>query len=120
MRRVVVESPFAGDLERNAAYLDACLADCVRRDESPYASHGLLTRPGVLDDADPEQRAAGIAAGLAWHAVADAVVVYTDLGVSRGMQQAVDNALNLRIPLEVRSLGAEWPGWRRRNASEVS
>ena len=64
MKLVVIESPYAGDVERNLRYLDACIRDCIGRGESPYASHKILTT--ALDDNDPEQRKLGIAAGLAW------------------------------------------------------
>tara|TARA_R110000868_G_scaffold384138_1_gene651515 strand:- start:88 stop:420 length:333 start_codon:yes stop_codon:yes gene_type:complete len=83
MKRVVIESPYAGDVEKNKAYARACVLDCLSRGEAPIASHLLLTQ--VLDDADPEQRAAGIAAGVAWHVVADLVAFYVDHGWSPGM-----------------------------------
>lgn len=90
--RVIIESPFRGnspeDAARNLAYANAALADSVRRGENPYASHILLT--SALDDADPDQRALGIALGLEWAAVADFVAVYTDLGISDGMSAAMD------------------------------
>ena len=83
MRLVVIESPFAGDRERNDRYLRACILDCLRRGESPFASHGLY--PGALDDTIPAERELGIKAGVAWRRVADATVVYRDLGISGGM-----------------------------------
>ena len=67
---VIVESPYSGDTTLHLAYLRACLRDCLARGESPYASHGLLTQPGVLDDADPHDRTAGFAAGFAWRLLA--------------------------------------------------
>lgn len=90
MRRVIIESPYAGDVERNEQYARACMADCLKRGESPYASHLLYTQPGVLDDTIPEERQLGIDAGLTWGDVADAVVVYTDLGVSGGMRYGIE------------------------------
>jgi len=89
MKRVVIESPYAGDVEKNKAYARACVLDCLARGEAPIASHLLLTQ--VLDDDDPEQRAAGIAAGMAWHVVADLVVFYVDRGWSTGMLAAREN-----------------------------
>jgi len=83
VRLVVVESPYAGDVQRNLAYLRACLKDCLERGESPYASHGLLTQPGVgCDDDVPAERALGIRAGFAWADRADAVaaIVRPELG----------------------------------------
>jgi len=117
VRRVIVESPFAGETpeeaERNLRYLRACMRDCLLRGESPYASHGLYTQPGVLNDAVPEERDHGIQAGFAWRAVADATIVYSDLGVSRGMVKGIQHADKLRAEgddheIEFRELGGEW------------
>lgn len=107
MRRVIVESPYAGDIERNVAYARAAVRDCILRGEAPIASHLLFTQPSILDDAKPEERALGIEAGLAWGKVADATVVYVDLGISDGMQIGIVRA-NLEYRLvEFRSL----EGW---------
>lgn len=106
MKLVVIESPYAGDVERNLRYLDACIRDCIGRGESPYASHKMLTT--ALDDNDPEQRRTGIAAGLEWRRRADLRVFYTDLGWSSGMLAAMEiyNAEGLRW--EKRLLGEGW------------
>lgn len=104
MRRVIIESPFAGDRARHIAYARACLADCLRRGEAPLASHLLYTQPGVLDDDDPAERALGIEAGLVWGALAEATVVYEDLGVSRGMQLGIERAHAEGRPVERRRL----------------
>lgn len=112
-RIVVIESPFAAagaeGRAANEALLSAALADCIRRGESPMASHGLYTRPGVLDDDDPEQRAAGINAGLALYAVADRCVVYIDRGVSEGMIQGILRARRGYLPIYVRSVAPRIP-----------
>ena len=108
---VIVESPYSGknviEVGRNIRYLRAALADCLSRGEAPFASHGLYTQPGVLDDRDPEEREQGIKAGFRFHDVADKMVVYTDLGISSGMQAGVANAEWLGLPVEMRSL----EGW---------
>lgn len=104
---VILESPYAGDIERNDAYLNAALHDCLMRGEAPFASHGLYTRPGVLDDTVPAERAAGIAAGFAWRALAQRTVVYVDLGISRGMEAGIRDAIQRGNPVEYRSL-PEW------------
>lgn len=88
MRLVIVESPYAGDVERNVKYAKACIRDCLARGESPIASHLLFTQPGILDDLKPEERALGIAAGVAWYRVADCVAFYVDHGWSNGMNAA--------------------------------
>ena len=112
MRTVVVESPYAGDIERNTRYALFCLHDCiVNHNEAPFASHLLYTQPNVLEDEgervvgqDTKYRQLGIDAGLEWSKQADATVVYTDIGMSRGMQYGIDFALKLGRPIEYRHL----------------
>lgn len=114
MKRVVLESPYAGDIVRNTRYAMACMRDCLRRGESPIASHLLWTQPGLLRDDVPEERLRGREAGLAWHVVADAIVFYEDLGWSVGMELAREHAHGLGLPdIEIRSLGPAWdsPQW---------
>lgn len=104
MRRVILESPYAGDIEANVKYAMRCMRDCLARGEAPIASHLLWTREGLLDDADPRDRQAGIAAGHAWTPFADAVVVYIDRGISEGMKAGVRVALARGVLVEHRSL----------------
>lgn len=105
MRPVIIESPFAGAVSRNLDYLRACMADALGRGEAPFASHGLYTQAGVLDDAKPEERRKGIEAGFAWWPLAAAVVFYVDFGWSAGMHTAHERALRLGESVEVRTLG---------------
>lgn len=107
MRRVILESPYAGDIETNVAYARAAVRDCVLRGDAPIASHLLFTQPGILRDDVPEERALGIEAGLAWGAEAEATVVYVDRGISRGMQYGIERAQREGRPVEYRRL----PGW---------
>lgn len=86
MKLVVIESPYAGDVERNMLYLDFCIRDCLARGESPYASHRMLT--SALDDNIPKDRELGIDAGLAWRRRADDRLFYLDLDWSGGMLAA--------------------------------
>ena len=58
-------------------------------------------QPGILRDEIPAERQWGVAAGLAWRKVADASVVYTDRGISAGMEHGIAAAK----PVEFRSLG---------------
>jgi len=108
MRFVIVESPYAGDIERNVAYARAALADCLRRGEAPFASHLLYTQPGVLRDEVPAEREAGIAAGLEIAKRADATVVYLDLGWSAGMERGAEAARVAGRQIDFRRLGVEW------------
>lgn len=105
MRLVIVESPFAGDVENNIIYARRAVRDCVLRGEAPIASHLLFTQPGILDDNDPIQRRQGIECGLAWCSVADLSVVYIDLGISHGMQNGIQRAKALGVPVEYRTIG---------------
>src|SRR3974390_3223932 len=105
MRLVIVESPFAGDVEANTEYARRCVRDSLARGEAPIASHLLYTQPGILDDGVPNERQWGIDAGLAWRRVADASVVYTDLGISRGMEYGIAAARQAGRIVEVRSIG---------------
>lgn len=105
MRLVILESPYAGDVERNVAYARACVRDALSRGEAPIASHLLYTQPGILNDDVESERQWGIEAGLAWRAVAHATVVYTDLGVSRGMEYGIAAAVKSGLPVERRSIG---------------
>ena len=104
---VAIESPYAGDVERNLRYLRACMADCISRGEAPYASHALYTQPGVLDDTVPEERALGIAAGFDWAALAECRAVYTDIGISDGMRVGISHARAIGQPNHYRKID----GW---------
>lgn len=105
MRLVIVESPYAGDVEANVAYARRCVRDSLSRGEAPIASHLLYTQPGILDDGVPDERQRGIEAGLAWRTVAHASVVYVDLGISPGMEYAIIAAQDAGVPVEYRSIG---------------
>ena len=103
MRLVVIESPLRGRVPgwcprwlaplveriaraRNRAYAKRCMLDALSRGEAPYASHLLFDQRGLLDDANHEQRLAGIEAGFAWGHKAQLRAVYCDRGISYGMK----------------------------------
>jgi hypothetical protein len=117
MRRVVVESPFAGktkkELAKNLRYARACLRDCLKRGEAPFASHLLYTQKRVLKDTIPEERKLGMEAGFVWGNQAEATVVYNDLGVSDGMQEGIKRADKVGRPVEFRNLKK----WHPKNLS---
>lgn len=96
------------ELNRNLRYARACMKDCLARGEAPYASHLLYTQDGVLDDTVPAEREWGIQAGFAWRQVAVKTVVYTDLGISAGMEYGILDASKRGCPIEMRTL----PGWK--------
>lgn len=104
MRRVIIESPYAGDTKANVIYARAAMYDSLHRGEAPLASHLLYTQPGVLDDLVPEERKLGIEAGYAWLRRAELVAFYIDRGWSKGMLDALKVARVYSRPVEVRSL----------------
>lgn len=104
MRLVVIESPYSGDIEKNEKYARECMRDCILRGEAPIASHLLYTQPLVLDENIQTERSLGIAMGFAWGRNADAIVFYTDFGMSRGMTSAVEYYEREGINLEYRTL----------------
>lgn len=104
MKLVIIESPYAGDVEANVEYARRCVKDSLSRGEAPIASHILYTQPGILDDNIPEERSWGIDAGLAWRKVADVTVAYIDRGISKGMGYGIKAAEESGIPVEYRNI----------------
>ena len=60
MKRVILESPYSGDVVRNTEYARKCMLDSILKGEAPLFSHLLYTR--CLDDLNPEQRVLGMTA----------------------------------------------------------
>ena len=102
MLRVILESPFNGDVNKNIEYAKKCMKDCIRCGESPMCSHLLYTQ--ILDDKDPDQRKLGIKLGFAWRKAAHYTVVFTDLGISKGMIQGINHARDMNQKIEYRKL----------------
>ena len=100
--KVILESPFAGDVKKNIQYARECMRDSLERNEYPLASH--LLYPQVLEDTVPKERKLGIAAGLAWGEMAEKTVVYTDFGISKGMRQGIKDAKAKGREIEYRKI----------------
>ena len=96
-KKIFVCSRYAGNVERNVAVAKELCRAVIEDGGIPFAPH--LLYPRFLDDHDPEQRAAGIACGLAFMAVCDQVWVYTGNGISRGMWQEIAQAERLGIKI---------------------
>lgn len=107
--RVLIESPLAAPtaegVVRNKKFARACMRDCLTRGEAPYASHLLFAQEGLINDDVPEERAIGIHAGLVWGTAAAKTVVYTDLGISPGMDRGILRAKADKREIEYRELG---------------
>jgi hypothetical protein len=103
---VVIESPLAGDVRGNVEYADALMLDSLLRGEAPVLGHLLFTR--VLNDANPEHRRMGINAHLAVLRRASYVVIGMDLGISKGMREAIAVAIESNVMFVERYLGQDW------------
>lgn len=89
--RCIVESPFAGDIERNVEYAAEAISALVLEGKyAPMASHLLYTR--MLDDDNQDERMLGIDAGLNYGAKAEETIIFVDRGLSTGMKYGVINA----------------------------
>lgn len=101
---VILESPYAGNIDANILYAKSAVRDSLLRGEAPLASHLLYTQEGILNDDIPIERDHGINAGLSWGKVAEKTVVYIDKGISRGMEYGIQKAKNEGREIEFRSL----------------
>jgi hypothetical protein len=99
---VFLESPYAGDMEKNVAYAQEAMKDSILRLEAPFLSHLLYTQ--VLDDTDAGDRAHGLRLAEVYRCLTEKVVVYTDLGISNGMLAGIAHATQLGLPVEYRRL----------------
>ena len=105
MSKVIIESPYAGDVEKNVEYARRCMRDSLMRGEAPYASHLLYTQKGILDDDNPDERRLGIDSGLMWGVHADKTVVYDDYGITEGMRYGINEAKRVGRVIQYRQIG---------------
>jgi len=92
---VMVVSPYAGknpsEVKDHVEYANHAMLDCLyAHGEAPFATHVLYTK--MLDDQDPEQRKLGLQAGDEWAKLAVRLVVYTDYGLSQGMNETIEKS----------------------------
>jgi hypothetical protein len=109
MKRVIIESPYAAKTEEgiliNEVFGELAMHDClVNYNESPFASHLLYTRRFVLRDHVPSDRKLGIEAGFYWRNVAEKTIFYTDLGMTDGMKQGLEDCKKKGNVFELRRL----------------
>lgn len=98
MKRVVVESPYVGDIEANENYVAFAMLWCFEQGLAPFASHQSYTL--ILDDDDKGQRKLGMRAGFAWGQAAEERIVFVDRGVSSGMVAGMREATKLGQPIK--------------------
>lgn len=109
-RLVILETPFAAlsyeDIAKNLDYTRRCARHCLDVGDAPFASHLIYTQ--ALDDTIPSLRTLGIEAGLLWGSQASASVVYTDLGITPGMEKGMARAIKEGREVEERTLPEEY------------
>lgn len=103
MKRVVIESPYAGDIERNVRYAQRAMAFALRSGAAPFASHLLYTQ--CLDDSVADERELGIFAGLEFVRDCAETWVFTDYGISSGMKRGIKAAQAAGRPVIRISIG---------------
>lgn len=102
MKRIIIESPYAGDILENIKYARDCMKDSLMRGEAPLLSHLLYTQ--VLDDTIQKERELGINAGLAWLTAAKKHIFYIDYGYSKGMLAAKEMSEGIGMDIEERTI----------------
>lgn len=106
-KTVIIESPYASEdpskLAQHIMYAKLCLKDSLSRGEAPMVSHLLYNL--VINDRQVSEHDAALLSHLSWLAHADLVAVYSDYGVSPGMQASINQANIKAKKVEYRLLG---------------
>ncbi|MGD0729567.1 MAG: hypothetical protein ABR981_05820 [Candidatus Micrarchaeaceae archaeon] len=110
---VDIETPYSAptlsQVAKHIRYTRACVRDSLLKKEIPFASHLFYTQTGILDDNLTDERQRGIMAGKVLIEKLDATtVVYTDLGISKGMELGIKIAKKSKRKIEYRTLGKNW------------
>jgi hypothetical protein len=109
---VVIETPYSGNIEENVKYCWLCMHDSYfNHGEAPVATHLLWTQLSpenhivqhVPDTEEGRKRAMQRCKEL--RKKIGKVVFYCDLGMSRGMTQAKQEAEEAGIEIEYRNIG---------------
>lgn len=96
MKRIVLESPLAGDVVRNVRFALFCMRATRLNGLDPIASH--LLGPWFLDDGNASERALGMSSEWVW--LPDVPHwFFLDLGTSRGMAAAIERCQDARAPI---------------------
>ena len=94
MRKVYICSPYraadSAQLDRNIDYAQALTKQAIEAGLAPITPHLYMTQ--CLNEDKPEERAAGMAAGLALLKSCDFVIVGVKYGISEGMSAEIAEA----------------------------
>lgn len=99
MKQVYICSPYrakdGAELDRNIEYAQALTKQALNAGLAPITPHLYMTQ--CLDDKKPQERAQGMAAGMALLKTCDFVIVGVKYGVSEGMSREIQTADRLGI-----------------------
>lgn len=94
MKKVYICSPYrakdSAQLDRNIEYAQELTRKAIEAGLAPITPHLYLTQ--CLNEDKPEERAAGMAAGLALMKSCDLVLVGVRYGISEGMRAEIEEA----------------------------
>lgn len=89
-------SPYAGDIEKNTEFAKRACRHVMNEGHAFFAPHLLYTQ--ILNDANPRERQAGLAMGLAVLPHCDELWCYGER-ISHGMLLEIQEADRLGIPV---------------------
>lgn len=99
MKRVYICSPYrakdSAELDRNIDYAQALTRSAIMAGLVPITPHLYMTQ--CLNEDNPEERAAGLAAGLELLKGCDFVIAGIKYGISEGMSREIQTADELGI-----------------------
>lgn len=99
MKKVYICSPYratdGAELDRNIEYAQLLTRQALEAGLAPITPHLYMTQ--CLDEKKPEQRAAGMAAGLVLLKSCDFVIAGMKYGVSEGMTREIETAAMLGL-----------------------
>ena len=94
MRKVYICSPYrakdGAELDRNIDYAQQLTRQALEAGLAPITPHLYMTQ--CMDDKKPEERARGMAAGLALLKGCDFVIVGVKYGITEGMDREIHTA----------------------------
>ncbi|WP_312645463.1 DUF4406 domain-containing protein [Hydrogenoanaerobacterium sp.] len=96
MKLIYVASPYAGDIEKNTEFAKKACRHVMNEGHAFFAPH--LLYPQLLNDANPDERQAGLDMGIAVLGKCDELWACGDR-ISSGMQAEIDLAKQLGIPI---------------------
>jgi len=104
LKKVAIESPYKGDVERNIEFCQNICKFAVQNGYNPFAMH--LFYPQFLDDKITQERNLGIQCGLGWTDHANEVwfCLREEDKISQGMLRAIERNTELEKSEKFRKL----------------